>query len=74
MFGVLILVHVILAALTPEMFTDPEDRHYLASGTFLGDGNDYALSVNIAIPLSLFLWSDAAPRAASCCSASSRCS
>jgi probable O-glycosylation ligase (exosortase A-associated) len=55
-FAVLVLVHVVLAALTPEMFTDQEERHYLASGTFLGDGNDFALSVNVAIPLCLFLW------------------
>jgi putative inorganic carbon (HCO3(-)) transporter len=54
-FGVLILVHLILAALTPEMFTDPGNRHYIASATFLGDGNDYALSVDIIIPLCLFL-------------------
>lgn len=62
-FGVIILVHVILAALTPEMFTDAEERHYLASGTFLGDGNDFALSVNVALPLCLFLWSDARSKA-----------
>ncbi len=51
----LIAVHLILAALTPEMFTDPNNRHYLASGTFLGDGNDYALSLNLAVPMCLFL-------------------
>jgi putative inorganic carbon (hco3(-)) transporter len=54
-FGVLILVHLILAALTPQMFLDPGTRHYIASATFLGDGNDFALSVDIAIPLCLFL-------------------
>jgi putative inorganic carbon (hco3(-)) transporter len=59
MFGVLIVVHLILAALTPEMFTDPDARHYLASGTFLGDGNDYALSVCIVVPMCLFLAADA---------------
>jgi putative inorganic carbon (hco3(-)) transporter len=59
MFAVLVIVHLILAALTPEMFTDPEARHYLASGTFLGDGNDYALSVCIVVPMCLFLATDA---------------
>ncbi|MEO5821014.1 MAG: O-antigen ligase family protein [Vicinamibacteraceae bacterium] len=54
-FFILILVHLILAALTPEMFLDPGERHYIASATFLGDGNDYALSVDIVIPLCLFL-------------------
>ena len=57
-FAVLVLVHVVLAVLTPEMFTDPDARHYLASGTFLGDGNDYALSVNVALPFCLFLMLD----------------
>ena len=54
-FGILIFVHLLLAALTPEMFTDAGNRHYIASATFLGDGNDYALSVDIVIPLCLFL-------------------
>lgn len=51
----LILVHVLVAALTPQMITNPAERHYLRSGSFLGDGNDFALSVNIAIPLCVFL-------------------
>jgi putative inorganic carbon (HCO3(-)) transporter len=58
-FGALVLVHATLAAMTPEMFTDSDARHYLASGTFLGDGNDFALSVNVVIPLALFLFVDA---------------
>ena len=61
-FATLALIHVALAALTPEMFTDPDARHYLASGTFLGDGNDYALSVNIAIPFCAFLMFDASTK------------
>jgi putative inorganic carbon (HCO3(-)) transporter len=55
LFKVLVLVHLLLGAMTPEMFTDPETRHYIKGGTFLGDGNDYALSLTIAIPLCLFL-------------------
>jgi probable O-glycosylation ligase (exosortase A-associated) len=53
--AVLILVHVLVAALTPQMITNPGVRHYLGSGSFLGDGNDFALSVNMAIPLCVFL-------------------
>ena len=59
LFVTLIGVHLLLAALTPAMFTDPDTRHYIAAGTFLGDGNDYALSVNLVIPFCLFLLSDA---------------
>jgi putative inorganic carbon (HCO3(-)) transporter len=52
----MIVVHLIVVALSPDMLVDPSSRsHYLAAGSFLGDGNDFALSVNIVIPLCLFL-------------------
>jgi len=53
---VLVFVHIVVAALTPEMITNPEIRHYVASGSFLGDGNDFALSLNLVIPYCLFLF------------------
>ena len=55
----LVFVHVTVAALNPLMFLEPEVRHYVASGAFLGDGNDFALSVNIVVPLCLFMFFDA---------------
>ena len=58
LFAILIFIHVALALLTPQMFLDPGTRHYIASGTFLGDGNDYALSVLIATPFCLYLISE----------------
>jgi len=58
LFKTLVLVHVVVALLNPAMFTQPDERHYLASGFFLGDGNDFALSVNVVIPLCLFLLFD----------------
>lgn len=54
-FKILILVNFIVGALTPEMFSGDGQRHYIASGAFLGDGNDFALSVNVAVPLGLFM-------------------
>jgi putative inorganic carbon (HCO3(-)) transporter len=51
----LIIVHLVVAALNPVLFTDPETRHYITSGSFLGDGNDFALSIVIILPLCLFL-------------------
>lgn len=54
-FLTLVLVHLVVGALTPAMFSGDGQRHYVASGSFLGDGNDFALSVNIAIPFCLFL-------------------
>lgn len=59
LFKTFVAIHLMLAALTPEMFTDPSSRHYLTSGAFMGDGNDFALSVNIAIPMCLFLFLEA---------------
>ena len=58
-FTALVLVHLIIGGLTPELFSGDGERHYIASGGFLGDGNDFALSVNIAIPLCLFLMQSA---------------
>jgi putative inorganic carbon (hco3(-)) transporter len=58
-FIVLIFVHAAVAALNPKMLTEPEVRHYVASGAFLGDGNDFALSVNVVIPMCLFMFFDA---------------
>jgi probable O-glycosylation ligase (exosortase A-associated) len=58
-FKTLVFVHLIVAALTPQIFTNAEVRHYIASGSFLGDGNDFALSVNLTIPFCLFLLFDA---------------
>ena len=55
-FRTMVIVHIVVAALNPVMFTDPDARHYVASGGFLGDGNDFALSVNIIIPFCLFLF------------------
>ncbi len=54
----LLIVHVIVAGLNPQMFTDSGTRQYLSSGGFLGDGNDFALSLNIVVPLCLFLVSE----------------
>ena len=49
-FRTLVAVHLALAVLNPQLLTNPEARNYLVSAPFLGDGNDFALSVNIAIP------------------------
>jgi putative inorganic carbon (HCO3(-)) transporter len=58
-FKTLIGVHLIVAALNPLLFTDPSVRHYVSSGSFLGDGNDFALSIVVILPLCLFLLLDA---------------
>lgn len=55
LFITLAAVHLVIAGLNPILFTDPENRNYIASGSFLGDGNDFSLSVNVVVPLALFL-------------------
>ena len=54
-FLTLTFVHLAIAALNPRLFTNPDSRLGINSGAFLGDGNDFSLSVNICIPLCLFL-------------------
>lgn len=56
---IMILVHLMVTALNPLLLTDPSNRHYISSGSFLGDGNDFALSLVCVIPLCLFLLQDA---------------
>ncbi len=50
----LVLLHVVLIAMYPEVLLNPDVRAPLA-GTFLGDGNDFSWSVCIVIPFALFL-------------------
>lgn len=54
LFKALVFVHPVIAVLTPQLLTSAE-RQVIASGSFLGDPNDFALSVNVAIPLCMFL-------------------
>lgn len=54
-FVVLIFVHIAVLLLNPQLIFNPEVRHYIASGAFLGDGNDFALSVSITIPMCLYM-------------------
>ena len=54
-FRTLVAVHIGVAILNPLLFTDPSVRHYISSGNFLGDGNDFALSIDIILPFCLFL-------------------
>lgn len=54
-FGTLVVSHVVLLALNPQLVTNPEVRAYIHGNTFLGDGNDYSLSVVISIPMCLYL-------------------
>jgi len=54
-FATLIGVHVVMLVLHPGVVLEPEKRHYVG-GTFLGDGNDFAWSACIVVPLAHFLF------------------
>jgi putative inorganic carbon (hco3(-)) transporter len=47
---VLSLAHLYLLAVNFQVLTNPSERQYLVGGTFLGDGNDFALSLCILFP------------------------
>lgn len=57
-FAVFVISHVILIFLNPNVVLEPATRTYIQGNAFLGDGNDYALSASLAIPMSLFLIQD----------------
>lgn len=54
-FKALVWSHVIILILNPVVILDPANRSYLDAGSFLGDGNDFALSVNVVLPMCLVL-------------------
>ena len=54
-FATLIVAHLFLMAMTPAIVLNPQQRTYIAGGTFLGDGNDFALSLCILLPLAFEL-------------------
>jgi len=56
LFVLLVSIHIILLVLNPDVVLHPESRHYLAGVTFLGDGNDFALSSCIVVPFAIYLF------------------
>lgn len=55
LFGMLVFSHVLLLILNPQVVLNPAVRSYIQGNTFLGDGNDYSLSVTIVLPMCLYL-------------------
>jgi putative inorganic carbon (HCO3(-)) transporter len=60
-FGALIVAHLLLIIFNPELVTHPEARSYL-NHAYLGDGNDFALSLCILVPMALFIVQDSSSR------------
>lgn len=46
----LFLAHVFLLSMNMNVLLNPEERNYIDGATFLGDGNDFALSLCLLLP------------------------
>jgi putative inorganic carbon (HCO3(-)) transporter len=46
----LLLAHMFLLAMNPNVVLNPDERNYIIGATFLGDGNDFSMSLCILIP------------------------
>ncbi|MEW8522799.1 MAG: O-antigen ligase family protein [Candidatus Thiodiazotropha endolucinida] len=57
-FIVFVFSHILLVILNPDVVLDPATRTYISGNTFLGDGNDFSLSVSLTVPMCLFLIMD----------------
>lgn len=55
LFFILIFIHIAIVVLSPDVILHPEIRSYTVQESFLGDGNDFALSISIVIPFCIFL-------------------
>ena len=53
LFVALILSHLFLILMSPEIILRTDERSYIRGGTFLGDGNDFGLSVCILLPMAI---------------------
>ncbi|MFC4313313.1 O-antigen ligase family protein [Steroidobacter flavus] len=49
----LIVSHLFLLVMNPEVVLSPTTRHYVIGATFLGDGNDYSMSMCILLGFQL---------------------
>ena len=53
--AMLLFSHVFLLAMNPNVVLDPTQRQYITGASFLGDGNDFSLSLCILLPLTIEL-------------------
>ncbi len=55
MFVTLILCHLYLVMMNPQIITDASIRHYVKGAPFMGDGNDYSLSICLLVPAAIHM-------------------
>lgn len=61
-FAVYVFCHLFVLILNPAVVMNPETRTYVTAAPFLGDGNDFALSVSLVFPMCLYLYMEAKTR------------
>lgn len=49
----LIVAHLFLLLMNPQVVLNPAQRNYIQGASFLGDGNDFALSLCILLPMTI---------------------
>ena len=49
----LLVAHLFLLAMNPNVVMNPDQRNYIIGATFLGDGNDFSMSLCILIPFAI---------------------
>jgi probable O-glycosylation ligase (exosortase A-associated) len=54
-FTTLLVAHLFLLLMNPAIVLNPEQRVYIDGATFLGDGNDFGLSLCILLPMAVAL-------------------
>jgi probable O-glycosylation ligase (exosortase A-associated) len=54
-YAVLIVAHLFLLMMNPQVVLNPAQRNYIQGGSFLGDGNDFSLSLCILLPMTIEL-------------------
>lgn len=54
-FLVLVFSHVVIIFLNPQVVLDLSTRNYIFGNPYMGDGNDFSLSICIVIPMAILL-------------------
>jgi putative inorganic carbon (HCO3(-)) transporter len=49
-----LIIHAFIVFLNLDLFLRGDRSEFISSGSFLGDGNDFALALNVALPLAMY--------------------
>jgi probable O-glycosylation ligase (exosortase A-associated) len=56
-FVIIVIIHFVVILLNPQVL-DLDTREFVKAGYFLGDGNDFALSVCITLPMAIYIYTN----------------